>query len=205
MPRSCSSSDMAGTAMLYSPGTDGAAVTDVRLHGSRPSQHPESRNTRCVLTQRKPGFMASGSGPVAFCLGTAAVGAGEQLEQVAVGVLEVDAAAAVPGVDHAGLAAPGIGPVRQVLLANPAERGVELLLPDEKGVVLGGYRAAGLGEVQGHAVVGLDHEEVAEPGGRGQAEYAGEERRRPLLVAARHDGVVQLHAHADGIPGGWSH
>src|SRR5215475_6196772 len=46
MPRSCSSSDMAGTAMLYPPGTDGAAVTDVRLHGSRPSQHPELRNTR---------------------------------------------------------------------------------------------------------------------------------------------------------------
>src|SRR5262249_16648731 len=46
MPRSCSSSDMAGTAMLDHPGTDGAAVTDVRLHGSRPSQHPESRNTR---------------------------------------------------------------------------------------------------------------------------------------------------------------
>src|SRR5215470_10835633 len=46
MPRSCSFSDMAGTAMLYQPGTDGAAVTDVRLHGGRPSQHPESRNTR---------------------------------------------------------------------------------------------------------------------------------------------------------------
>src|SRR5215471_10612770 len=46
MPRSCSSSDMAGTAMLYPPGTDGAAVTDVRLPGSRSAQHPESRNTR---------------------------------------------------------------------------------------------------------------------------------------------------------------
>src|SRR5215813_1837085 len=42
MPRSCSSSDMAGTAMLYQSGTDGAAVTDVRLHGSGSSQHPES-------------------------------------------------------------------------------------------------------------------------------------------------------------------
>jgi len=37
---------MAGTFMLYPPGTDGAAVTEVRLHGSRSSQHPESRNTR---------------------------------------------------------------------------------------------------------------------------------------------------------------
>src|SRR5215813_507009 len=57
MPRSCSSSDMAGTAMLYPPGTDGAAVTDVRLHGSRPSQHPELRNT---TTQWNPGFTAFG-------------------------------------------------------------------------------------------------------------------------------------------------
>src|ERR1700748_348885 len=125
---------------------------------------------QCVLTQWIPGFMASGSGPtasgrrpgaggrvgqasgsgpIAFGLGAAAVGAGEQLEQVAVGVLEVDTAAAVPGVDHAGLAAGGIGPVRHVLLADPAERGVELLLPDQERVVLGGYRAAGLGEVQG--------------------------------------------------------
>src|SRR5262249_47816476 len=46
LPRSCSSSDMAGTFMLYPPGTDGAAVTDVRLHGSRSSRHPEVRNTR---------------------------------------------------------------------------------------------------------------------------------------------------------------
>src|SRR5215468_6756995 len=57
MPRSCSSSDMAGTAMLYPPGTDGAAVTDVRLHGSRSSQHPESRNTR---TSWNRGFIAFG-------------------------------------------------------------------------------------------------------------------------------------------------
>src|SRR6201996_1074762 len=165
---------------------------------------------QCVRTQWIPGFMASGWVPAgvrlgsAFGLGAAAVGAGGQLEEEAVGVLEVATAAAVPGVDHAGLAPPGIGPVRQVLLADPAERGVELLLPDQERVVLGGYRAAGLGEVQGHAVVGLDHQEVAEPGGLGQAEDAGEERRRPLLVAARDDGVVQLHAHADGIPGGWS-
>src|SRR5499433_1670174 len=53
LPRSCSSSDMAGTFMLYPPGTDGAAVTDVRLHGSRPSQHPESRKHQNAL---EPGF-----------------------------------------------------------------------------------------------------------------------------------------------------
>src|SRR5215467_12980573 len=55
MPRSCSSSDMAGTFMLYPPGTDGAAVTEVRLYGGRSSQYPELRNTRCALTQWIPG------------------------------------------------------------------------------------------------------------------------------------------------------
>jgi len=46
--------------MQYQPGTDGAAVTDVRLHGSMSSQHPELRNTSSVLTQWIPGFTASG-------------------------------------------------------------------------------------------------------------------------------------------------
>src|SRR5215475_1100467 len=57
MPRSCRSGDMAGTFMLYHPGTDGAAVTDVRLHGSRSSQHPESRDTRCVREQTDPALI----------------------------------------------------------------------------------------------------------------------------------------------------
>src|SRR5262249_15664712 len=55
MPRSCSSSDMAGTFMLYPHGTDGAAVTEVRLHGSRSTQRPELRNTR---THWNRGFTA---------------------------------------------------------------------------------------------------------------------------------------------------
>ena len=114
----------------------------------------------------------------------AAVGAGEELEQVAVGVLEVDAAAAVPVVDHAALAPARVGPVRQVPLADPAEGGVEFLLPYQERVVLGVYLAAGLGEVQGDAVVGLDDEEVREAGGRGQTEDAGQERRRARLVTA---------------------
>src|SRR6266699_755726 len=81
-------------------------------------------------------------------LAAAAVGAGEELEQVAVGVLEVHAAATVPAVDRAALGPPRIGPVRQVLFADPAEGGVELLLPHQERVVLGGYLVAGLREIQ---------------------------------------------------------
>jgi hypothetical protein len=58
----------------------------------------------------------------------------------------------------------------------------------------------GLGEVQRDAIVGLDHEKVTKPGWRRQAGNPGQERRRPLLVTARDDGVVQLHAHAVIVP-----
>src|SRR5690349_2509587 len=128
-------------------------------------------------------------------LATAAVGAGDDLEQVAVGVLEVQAAAPVPVVDLAAPAPAGIRPVGQVPFADPAERGVKLLLADQEGVMLRGDLPAGLAEVQRDAVIGLHDEEVPEPGGGRQAEDPGQERGRPLLVAARDDGVVQLHAH----------
>ena len=66
--------------------------------------------------------------------------------------------------------------------------------------MLGGDLAVGLAEVQRDAVVGLDDVERPEDGGWWQAENPGEERRRPLLVAARDDGVVQLHAHTGDSP-----
>src|SRR6516162_7404606 len=138
-----------------------------------------------------------GSGPAGSRGGSAAaaVGPGDDLQQVAVGIVEVQAAAAVTVAD---LPPPGLArirPVRQILLADAAERGVELLLAHEERVMLGRYLLVGLGEVQRDAVVRLDHQEVPEAGRRGQAEDPGEERRRPLLVAARHNSVVQLHAH----------
>jgi len=50
--------------MLYQPGTDGAAVTDVRLHGSRPSapriakhQNALDPGFHCVRTHWIWGFM----------------------------------------------------------------------------------------------------------------------------------------------------
>jgi hypothetical protein len=89
------------------------------------------------------------------------------------------------------------GKVRQLPVPDAAEGGVELVLAHEERVVLGGDLAAGLGEVQRDGVVGLDHEKMPEPGGRRQAENLAQEGRRPLLVAAGDDGVVQLHAHAD--------
>src|SRR5262249_27300309 len=66
---------------------------------------------------------------------------------------------------------------------------------DEEGVVLGCDLSGCLGEVQGDVVGGLDHEKMGKPGWRRQAEDARQEGRGSLLVTARDDGVVQLHAH----------
>ena len=66
--------------------------------------------------------------------------------------------------------------------------------------MLGGYRPGRLGEVERDAVVGLDHEEVPEPAGLRQAENPSQEPRRQLLVTARDDRVVQLHAHPVIVP-----
>src|SRR5262249_16280750 len=79
--------------------------------------------------------------------------------------------------------------------ADPAKSGLEFFLTNEEGVVLGRDLPGGLGEVQRDGVVGLDHEKMRKPGCRRQAKDPGQERRRPLLVTARDDGVVQLHAH----------
>ena len=69
--------------------------------------------------------------------GAAAVGPCEHLEQVPVGILEVDAAAAVVMVDLARPPSSRIGPVREPALSDAAEDGVELVLADEERVVLG--------------------------------------------------------------------
>ena len=53
-----------------------------------------------------------------------------------------------------------------------------------------------LREIQRDIIVGRYYEKVAETGSRRQAKNPGQERRRPLLVVTRDDGVVQLHAHA---------
>jgi len=114
---------------------------------------------------------------------------------VTVRVFEVHAAPAVPVVDHAGLPPAWISPELQSLALDPAEGTIKLCLTNQERVVLGRDGAGGLGEVQRDIVVGLNHKEVREPDWRRKAEDPREEARRPLLVAARDDGVIQLHAH----------
>ena len=65
-----------------------------------------------------------------------------------IGILEVQAAAAVTVIDDAALAPAGIGPVGQALVPDAAEGSVELLVADQERVVLGRDRPAAFGEVQ---------------------------------------------------------
>jgi hypothetical protein len=126
--------------------------------------------------------------------------AGEDLEEVPVGVLEVDAAPAVAGVDLAGIVPVGIGPVGEPPLLDAPEDLVELALADEEGVVLGGDVAVTVDEVEGDVVVDLHPEEGAEGLGLGEAEDLGHEGGRDLLVAGGDDGVIQLNGHGRDAP-----
>ena len=69
--------------------------------------------------------------PVGACdrrvLTATAVRAGDDLKQMTVGVFEVRPAAAVVGVDPAGAALAGVGPVFEALFADALEGLVELV------------------------------------------------------------------------------
>src|ERR1700733_14352585 len=119
---------------------------------------------------------------------------------MAVGIFEIQAGAAVTLVDRRRLGTPRVGPVRHLLVADAVVGRVELGFAEEEGVMLGGDRPAGLGEIQRYAVVGLDYQEMPEPRGGRQAEDAGGERRRSLLGPAGNNGGVPLQAHIELVP-----
>src|SRR5262249_39309141 len=68
-------------------------------------------------------------------LGPVAVGMRDYLHQVAIGVIEIDAATPVQMIDLAELGAPRIGVIPDALSADPGERSVELGVADEEGVM----------------------------------------------------------------------
>ena len=76
---------------------------------------------------------------------------------MAIGVLEVQAAAAITVADRLALGLARICPVGQILVADAAERGIELLLAHQERIMLGRDIPACLGEVQRDAIVGRYH------------------------------------------------
>ena len=89
---------------------------------------------------------------------------------MAVGVLEIDAAATVVAADLARAFPVWIGPVLKASITHSAEDLVELFLADQEGVVLGGYIAVVVVEVDGNVVFEWDDEHRSERRGARQAE-----------------------------------
>lgn len=99
----------------------------------------------------------------------AAVRAGDDLEEMAIGVFEVNPAAAVVAVDFPGAVLAGVGRVLQPSLADAAEDLIEVDFTQQEGVVLARDLAVGRVEVEGGAVAELDDQERPEANGRRQA------------------------------------
>src|SRR5262249_44694314 len=93
-------------------------------------------------------------------LGPVAVGLGDYLHNMTIGVLEIDAAAPVKMIDLAGLGAPRGGVIPDALSADPGGRCVELGVADKEGVMPRPELFARI-EIEGHAIRSLDQDKMA--------------------------------------------
>src|SRR5579862_9939416 len=130
-------------------------------------------------------------------LSTCTVRARDQLEQVAVGILEVDAAATVVVIDLARHFLMRVGPDRNGIGLDPSERGVEVILTHEEGVVLR-CEVVGMVHVVERDLADLHGHERPPLRSGLDTEYVREKRGRRVRVARMNDRVVELDAHVDG-------
>src|SRR5688572_22378212 len=117
---------------------------------------------------------------------------------MAVGVLEVEAAAAAPVVELAVIGRAGAAAVGDPILLHAAEDRVELALADMKRVVVA-LELAVVIEQQREALVHPHRREVIHSPAL-EPEDAREELGGRDLVARRDDGVVQGDRHATSLP-----
>src|ERR1700736_6728200 len=113
---------------------------------------------------------------------------------MAVGVVEIDAAAAVEVVDLARSLAAEIRVMGDAGGADAGEGGVELCFVDQKGEVPR-VEVRRVGKIEGDAVARLDRYKVAPFGPGLQVQDVGEELGGCPLVLRRDDRVVQFDAH----------
>src|SRR5580698_6346308 len=114
---------------------------------------------------------------------------GHQLEHVAVGIAEIDAAAAVPVVELAIVEAPRRAAENDLGFLDAAEDGVELGFADMKRVMMTLELGIGI-EQQRQRLVDPHRREIAAAAAL-QSENASKELGRRDFVARRHDGVVE--------------
>lgn len=156
----------------------------------------------CFRPRPEPGHARPGALSERSPSTAAAVGPRDDLQEVAVGVVPVDAPPSVVVVDATCLLVRRVRPVRQPARVNAPEDPIELFFADEEGVVLDGEVLVGDDVGQGHMVVELDIPERPEPYRRRAAEHLGEEGCRHQWVAGMNDGVVQFDGHRLSPEGG---
>ena len=122
--------------------------------------------------------------------GLAVLHLGHELQQMAVGVFEVDAATVSAMVDVHVFAIEGAAAVGDTLRLDAAEDVVEVLFRDVEGVVMA-VELLPVVVVEGEGVVDLHGGEVAVGTFVGEAEDFGEELGGADFVVRGHDGVVQ--------------
>src|SRR3984893_10437676 len=119
---------------------------------------------------------------------------GQHFEDVAIRVLEIEAAAAMPVVDlHVGARA-WAAAIGNALVLDPGEDRVELGFADLEGVVVV-LEIAALVEIEGQLLVDLDRREVGMRPLVFEPEDPREEAGRGDLVAGRDDGVIENDSH----------
>src|SRR5579885_2048128 len=121
---------------------------------------------------------------------------GDDLEQVAAGVVEVDAAAAVEAVDLAAALAPVVGVEGGARSLEARERRVELRLAHQEGAVVRPEIVV-LAEVERDAVLRSHRHEMAPLPLHLHAEDAREELGRGACVLGGNDDVVELDGHGN--------
>src|SRR5438094_6395355 len=126
----------------------------------------------------------------------AAIRPRDDLEQMTVGIFEIDTAAGIVVVDPEALMLTGIGPILELPLAQAAENLVEFVLAHQKRVMLGRDLAVRVVKIERDTVARRDDEKRSEGRRRRQAEDVGQEFCRLALVAAPDDRVVELDGHA---------
>src|SRR6516165_12650354 len=146
------------------------------------------------LPAPSPACEAGNGGPNSSALGGRAVWAGDQLKQVAVRVVEIDAAATIEMIDLAGTLAAEIRVVLHPGGADAGEGGIEFRVADQESIVLRA-EALGVGKIESDPVARLDRNEVAPCWSRLQVQDVGEELGGSPFVLRRDDRVVQLDTH----------
>ena len=166
------------------------------LHSLAPNTRETPRLMRSFPIRQERRTTSRTHGRDQQLCGGAAVGAGDDLEQVSVGIVEVDAAAAVFVVDLARLLLVRIGPMGEAPFGDPAEDRVEIVFAHQERVVLGPDVVTGVDERECD-LVGSRHLDERTPSVRGrQAEDLGEELGRTLVVTRVHDRVIEANCHA---------